>query len=83
MSESTETETQVVIVGAGPVGLMLAAELQLAGAETVVLERLDMPSPHAKALGVHARTLEQLAMRGLVDPFLAGGSRYRPGTSGS
>ncbi|MCO1660819.1 FAD-dependent oxidoreductase [Pseudonocardia humida] len=70
---NTETETQVVIVGAGPVGLMLAAELRLAGVETVVLERLEMPSPHSKALGVHARTLEQLAMRGLVDPFLAGG----------
>ncbi|MEV7623909.1 FAD-dependent monooxygenase [Actinoplanes sp. NPDC089786] len=66
-------ETEVIIVGAGPVGLFLAAELRLAGVQTVVLEQRADPSPHPKALGLHARTLEQLAMRGLIDPFLAHG----------
>lgn len=65
--------TEVVVVGAGPVGLMVAAELRLAGVDVVVLERLAEPNPHPKALGLHARTLEQLAMRGLAGPFLAGG----------
>jgi 2-polyprenyl-6-methoxyphenol hydroxylase-like FAD-dependent oxidoreductase len=65
--------TEVIVVGAGPVGLMVAAELRLAGVDVVVLERLAEPSPHSKALGLHARTVEQLAMRGLAEPFLAGG----------
>jgi len=72
---NAESETQVLIAGAGPVGLLLAAELRLAGVRTVVLERLSTPSPHPKALGLHARTLEQLAMRGLAEAFLAGGVR--------
>ena len=72
---STDAEVDVVIVGAGPVGLFLAAELRLAGVGAVVLEREPEPVPHPKALGLHARTLEQLAMRGLAEPFLAGGVR--------
>jgi 2-polyprenyl-6-methoxyphenol hydroxylase-like FAD-dependent oxidoreductase len=67
--------TEVIVVGAGPVGLMVAAELRLAGVDVVVLERLAEPAPHPKALGLHARTLEQLAMRGLAEPFLSGGVR--------
>jgi 2-polyprenyl-6-methoxyphenol hydroxylase-like FAD-dependent oxidoreductase len=67
--------SEVIIVGAGPVGLLVAAELRLAGVEVVVLERATEPAPHPKALGLHARTLEQLAMRGLAEPFLAGGVR--------
>jgi 2-polyprenyl-6-methoxyphenol hydroxylase-like FAD-dependent oxidoreductase len=66
-------DTEVIVAGAGPVGLMVAAELRLAGVDVVVLERLAEPSPHSRALGLHARTLEQLAMRGLAEPFLAGG----------
>ncbi|WP_203756696.1 FAD-dependent oxidoreductase, partial [Actinoplanes cyaneus] len=46
-------ETEVIIVGAGPVGLMLAAELRLAGVSTVVLERADAPGVHPRALGLH------------------------------
>ena len=68
-------ETEVIIVGAGPVGLLLAAELRLAGVSTVVLERADTPAPHPRALGLHARTLEQLAMRGLQESFLSAGVR--------
>jgi 2-polyprenyl-6-methoxyphenol hydroxylase-like FAD-dependent oxidoreductase len=68
-------ETEVIVVGAGPVGLMLAAELRLSGVEVVVVERLTDPSAHPKALGLHARTLEQLAMRGLHRHFLAAGIR--------
>ncbi|WP_250032616.1 FAD-dependent monooxygenase [Paractinoplanes maris] len=68
-------ETEVIIVGGGPVGLMLAAELRLGGVSTVVLERADARAGHPRALGLHARTLEQLAMRGLQEPFLAKGIR--------
>jgi 2-polyprenyl-6-methoxyphenol hydroxylase-like FAD-dependent oxidoreductase len=68
-------ETEAIVVGGGPVGLMLAAELRLSGVEVVVLERLADPSPHPKALGLHARTLEQFTMRGLEKPFLVEGIR--------
>ncbi|MEV4315746.1 FAD-dependent monooxygenase [Actinocrispum sp. NPDC049592] len=63
----------VIVVGAGPVGLWLASELQLAGVSTVVLERAAERSPHTKALGMHVRTLEVLAMRGALDELLAAG----------
>ncbi|NGO70349.1 FAD-dependent monooxygenase [Streptomyces boncukensis] len=63
------TDHPVVIAGAGPVGLMLAAELRLAGVEVVVLEQLLEPTTQSRALGVHARTLEVLDQRGVADRF--------------
>ena len=61
------TTTQVVVVGAGPVGLMLAGELRLGGAEVVVLERLDAPTTESRASTLHARTMEIMDSRGLLD----------------
>ncbi|MFD9902967.1 FAD-dependent monooxygenase [Streptomyces sp. NPDC059063] len=69
----------VVIAGAGPVGLWLAAELRLGGVPVTVLEPRAAPSPHSKALTVHPRTLEVLALRGAVEPFLAEGLRIPDG----
>jgi 2-polyprenyl-6-methoxyphenol hydroxylase-like FAD-dependent oxidoreductase len=66
----TQSSESVVVVGAGPVGLWTAAELALAGVPVVVLESATERSPHAKALGMHPRTLEVLAMRGLEQRFL-------------
>jgi 2-polyprenyl-6-methoxyphenol hydroxylase-like FAD-dependent oxidoreductase len=63
----------VVVVGAGPTGLWLAAELALGGVPVTVLEREDRRGPYSKALGVHPRTLEVLAMRGAEKPFLEAG----------
>ena len=65
----------VVIVGAGPVGLFLAAELRLAGVGVTVLERRTERPPITKGVAMHARTLELLAMRGLADTFLDAGVR--------
>jgi len=62
-----------VVVGAGPTGLWLACELALAGVSTVVVERSVERSPHSRALGIHARTLEVLGMRGLADELIATG----------
>ena len=74
MSDSAEhTTTGVVVVGAGPVGLWLAAELRLAGVGVVVLEKRPERSPHSRALTLHARTLEVFALRGIVDRWLAEG----------
>lgn len=65
----------VVIAGAGPVGLWLARELRLAVAGAVVLERDNERSPHSKALTMHPRSLEVLAMRGAQEDFPAEGLR--------
>ncbi|WP_159846692.1 FAD-dependent monooxygenase [Nocardia sp. CY41] len=70
---------QVVVVGAGPVGLWLAAELRLGGVDVLVLEARAEPDPNSKALAIHPRTLEMLASRGLLDRFLAEGSRIPSG----
>ncbi|WP_307795771.1 FAD-dependent monooxygenase [Amycolatopsis sp. 195334CR] len=63
-----------MVVGAGPVGLWAAAELALTGVSVVVLERATERSPHSKALGIHPRTIEVLAMRGLEQRFLDEGT---------
>jgi 2-polyprenyl-6-methoxyphenol hydroxylase-like FAD-dependent oxidoreductase len=64
----------VIVVGAGPTGLMLAGELAAAGVRTLVLERRSGESNLTRAFGVHARTLEQLDARGLADDLVATGS---------
>ena len=64
----------VVVVGAGPTGLMVAAELALAGVDAVVLERRESPElAGRRAGGFHSRTLEILDQRGIVDRFLSEG----------
>ncbi|MGC5031156.1 FAD-dependent monooxygenase [Micromonospora sp. DT229] len=62
-------DTQIVVVGAGPVGLMLAGELRLGGAEVVVLEARLRPTTESRASTLHARTMEILQSRGLLDLF--------------
>ncbi|WP_030265822.1 SDR family oxidoreductase [Streptomyces violens] len=60
-------DTQVIVVGAGPVGLMLAGELRLGGAEVVVLEARTAPTTESRASTLHARTMEILDSRGLLE----------------
>ncbi len=71
-------ETDVVVVGAGPVGLTLAGDLAAAGVRTTVLERRDSTASNlTRAFAVHARTLEQLDARGLADELIATGTPAR------
>ncbi|MCE0535867.1 FAD-dependent monooxygenase [Kineosporia rhizophila] len=73
----------VLIVGAGPTGLWLAAELRRGGVPDVtILEAREQRSPHSKALTVHARTLELFASRGALEPFLAEGIQIPTGHFG-
>lgn len=65
----------VIVVGAGPAGLLLAGDLAEAGVAVTVLERRDgQVSNLSRAFGVHARTLEQLDARGLADQLLPTGA---------
>lgn len=68
-------DASVVIAGGGPTGVWLACELRLAGVSTVVLDELPEVDPHSRALSVHPRTLETLALRDAHRPLLAEGSR--------
>ncbi|WP_369181398.1 FAD-dependent oxidoreductase [Streptomyces mutabilis] len=59
----------VVVVGAGPVGLMLAGELARAGVDVVLLEKRHAPNHESRASTLHARTMEILDSRGLLPDF--------------
>nr|WP_326695868.1 FAD-dependent monooxygenase [Streptomyces sp. NBC_01754] len=69
----------VLVVGGGPVGMLLAAELRIARVRAVVLERLPERTPHSKAFGLHARSLESLDRRGLVERFRDGARSWNNG----
>ncbi|SDT54295.1 FAD-dependent monooxygenase [Actinoplanes derwentensis] len=66
-------DADVIVVGAGPTGLMLAGELALAGVRVRVLERRDSPQRDSRALTLHPRSVEVLDQRGLAGAFLAVG----------
>ncbi|HEX5859949.1 MAG TPA: rifampin monooxygenase [Microbacterium sp.] len=70
----------VIISGGGPTGMMLAGELRLHGVEVLVLEKDVEQSPLVRSLGLHARSIEIMDQRGLLDRFLAEGTRY-PGAA--
>ncbi|MGV9879669.1 FAD-dependent monooxygenase [Streptomyces sp. NPDC003006] len=65
----------VVVAGAGPVGLMTAAELALAGIQVLVVDKRPAPAPHPRALSLHARSLELLDRRGLASRLVQEGRR--------
>jgi 2-polyprenyl-6-methoxyphenol hydroxylase-like FAD-dependent oxidoreductase len=68
------TEHAVVVVGGGPTGLMLAAELALAKVDVAIVERRESQDrPGSRAGGLHSRTIEVLDQRGIADRFLSEG----------
>ncbi|MDN3358533.1 FAD-dependent monooxygenase [Actinomadura sp. DC4] len=62
-----EIDADVLVVGAGPTGLMLAFELTLAGAKAIVVEKAEHPNPQSRAGSIQPRTAGVLDMRGLLD----------------
>ncbi|GAA1967694.1 FAD-dependent monooxygenase [Amycolatopsis minnesotensis] len=70
MTDRPQETHQVVVVGAGPAGLLLAAELRLAGVGTVVLERHAKRPDFCRGFNLNARALDLLARRGLDRRFV-------------
>ena len=68
-------ETEVLVVGAGPTGLMLANQLARRGLRPLIVDRHPGPSLQTRALGVQARTLEIYAKLGLADRAIELGKR--------
>ncbi|MGE2717550.1 rifampin monooxygenase [Mycolicibacterium litorale] len=66
----------VTIAGGGPTGMMLAAELRLHGVRVLVLEKDDEPAPYVRSLGLHVRSIEIMDQRGVLERFLAHGTRH-------
>ncbi|MEV0042203.1 FAD-dependent monooxygenase [Nocardia rhamnosiphila] len=75
MSFSRVSRTSVLIVGAGPTGLVLGIELLRRGVECRVVDRLTAPVRTSRSFTVHTRTLELLELAGIVEEFQERGLR--------
>ena len=70
---SVLVDVPVLIVGAGPTGLMLALWLARRGVPLRIIDKTAAPADYSRALGVHARTLEFYRQLGFADEAVAGG----------
>src|SRR5215203_5187953 len=64
------TKTDVIIIGAGPTGLALACQLIRYGVDFVIVDKNETTTPHSKAIGVQARTLEIYEQIGLANKLI-------------
>ncbi|WP_406055500.1 rifampin monooxygenase [Streptomyces sp. NBC_01077] len=69
----------VIVVGSGPTGLMLAGELRLHGVHVLVLDKEAEPTRQSRAQGLHVRSIEVMAQRGLLERFLPLGHQITAG----
>ncbi|MFI0940554.1 FAD-dependent monooxygenase [Streptomyces sp. NPDC021020] len=81
-AERNVSAEDVVIVGGGPAGLMLAAELGLLGVRPLVLEKLAEPGREPKANGLVGQVVQALDRRGLSEPLTGEPGAPRPNTTG-
>jgi 2-polyprenyl-6-methoxyphenol hydroxylase-like FAD-dependent oxidoreductase len=66
MTEQSGNDTQVLVVGAGSTGLMMASELSRHGVSCRIVDKALAPSDKSKAVGVQARTLEVFEDMGVL-----------------
>jgi 2-polyprenyl-6-methoxyphenol hydroxylase-like FAD-dependent oxidoreductase len=76
-TQNTRPDCQVLIVGAGPTGLVLAADLLARGISTRIIDKGNGASLETRAIAVHARALEVLDHMGLADRFVDHGQMVR------
>src|SRR5688572_5412393 len=67
---NVSTKTDVIIIGAGPTGLALACQFIRYGVDFVIIDKNETTTPHSKAIGVQARTLEIYEQIGLADKLI-------------
>ncbi len=76
---SEEKTYDLIITGAGPVGLLAGILAQQAGLDVLLLERNSEPILHSRSIGIHPPSLRLLSEAGLLDPFLEKGLIIRQG----
>lgn len=69
----------VIVAGSGPTGLMLAGELRLHGVRVLVVDKETEPTRQSRAQGLHARSVEVMDQRGLLERFLPLGRKFTVG----
>jgi 2-polyprenyl-6-methoxyphenol hydroxylase-like FAD-dependent oxidoreductase len=70
---ATSASAPVLVVGAGPVGLVLAIDLMRRGVPVRIIDSLAAPTTESRAIAIHARTLDQLEAIGVVEKLIAAG----------
>ena len=75
MSELSQGEMDVLVVGAGPTGLTMAAELAARGVGCRIVDKTPVRSGRSRALVIHARSLELLQKMGIADELVTLGRR--------
>ena len=73
MNTALQSQTDVLIVGAGPTGLTLACELLRRGVSCCIIDKAATPATTSRALGIQPRTLELFDTMGLIDQVLSTG----------
>ena len=70
---TTSQNPDVVVVGAGPVGLVAACELARRGIRMRIIDKLAEPTDESRAIAVHARSCDMLDRMGVLDDLIATG----------
>ncbi len=70
---ATPQTPDVVVVGAGPVGLVAACELARRGVSVRIIDKLAEPTDESRAIAVHARSLDMFDRMGIIDELVATG----------